>query len=61
MNSKFIETVNKCLWLLMAEMELEYNLINFSGFFVTSKIDMRGPSLFSLCELRLYLPLDVQR
>ena len=25
------------------------------------KIDINGPGLFSLCELRLYLPLDVQR
>ena len=25
------------------------------------KIDINGRGLFSLCELRLYLPLDVQR
>ena len=55
--------VNKCLWLQMArikmaQLQLEKFRLNFSSCFRASskKIDFSGSSLFSLCELRLYLP-----
>ena len=46
----------------MAGMKMDYNvknlgLKNFSSCFHASN----GRGLFSLCKLRLYLPLDVQR
>ena len=43
-------------------LQLEKLRLNFSSCFqASSKIDINGRDLFSLCELRLYLPLDVQR
>ena len=51
----------------MARMETDCNLKNLGKTFevVSSarpqKLDITGLGLFSLCELRLYLPLDVQR
>ena len=43
-------------------LQLEKLRLNFSSCFHTSsKININGRVLFSLCKLRLYLPLDVQR
>ena len=45
-------------------LQLEKLRLNLSScFHVTrlQKLDTNGRSLFSLCELRLYLPLDVQK
>ena len=44
-------------------LQLEKLRLNFSIFFSARLqiIDIDGSGLISLCELRLYLPLDVQR
>ena len=43
-------------------LQLEKFRLNFSScFHASSKNDINGCGLFSLCELGLYLPLDVQR
>ena len=42
-------------------LQLKKLRLNFSSCFPRlQKIDINGRGLFSLCELRLYLPLDVQ-
>ena len=44
-------------------LQLKKLRLNFSSCFHSSvkKIDINGRGLLSLCELRLYLPLDVQK
>ena len=43
-------------------LQLEKLRLNFSsGSHTSAKIDINSHGLCSLCELRLFLPLDVQR
>ena len=45
-------------------LQLEKLRLNFSSHFrerVLKKTDTNGRGLFSLCELRLYLPADIKR
>ena len=63
---KLLTRLNECLCLRVSGMEMDCNLKNLgqASQVVSArlqKIDINSPGLFSLCELRLYLPLDVQR